>query len=136
MPDAAAGGALEAAQRIERLGDASGDATALPSGVARLAVTMPIVDGMMAGPMRSIAFSYILWLTPRSLFRAGDFFEDFGGGLGPDEGLGVGIVVVEVVHDGGFEFGDAVEDAAADALVGDLGEEALDQVEPRARRWA
>jgi transposase len=67
------------------------------------------------------------------LFRAGDFFEDFAGGLGPDEGLGVGIVVFEIVHDGAFELGDACEDAAADAVAGDLGEEPLDHVEPGRR---
>ena len=64
------------------------------------------------------------------MFRTGDFFEDFTGGLGPDEGLGIGIVVVEVIHDGGLELGDAREGAASNAVAGDLGEEALDHVEP------
>jgi hypothetical protein len=34
------------------------------------------------------------------LFRTGDFFEDFACRLGPDEGLGIGIVVLQVIHDG------------------------------------
>lgn len=42
------------------------------------------------------------------------------------------VVVVEIVHDGFLQFIDAFEDAAADALPGDLGKEPLDQVEPRA----
>jgi hypothetical protein len=32
---------------------------------------------------------------------------------------------------GSLELGNALEDAAADAVAGDLGEEALDHVEPR-----
>ena len=44
------------------------------------------------------------------------------------------IVVVEIIHDGLLQFVDALEDAAADAFSGDLGKEALDHVEPRARR--
>ena len=66
------------------------------------------------------------------MFRTGDFGEDFGGSLGPDVGLGLIVVFVEIVHDGLLQFIDALEDAAADAPSGDLGEEALDHVEPRA----
>jgi hypothetical protein len=35
--------------------------------------------------------------------RPGDFCEDFFGRFGPDKGLGVGIVMVEVLVDGSFE---------------------------------
>ena len=35
--------------------------------------------------------------------RTGDFCEDFFRGFGPDKGLGVGIVMVEVLVDGSFE---------------------------------
>jgi hypothetical protein len=42
-------------------------------------------------------------------------------------------VGIEVVADGVFEFGDAGEDAAPNALAGDLGKEALDQIEPGRR---
>ena len=66
------------------------------------------------------------------MFRTRDFTEDFDGSLGPDVGLGMAIVVVEIVHDGLLQFVDALEDAAADAFSGDLGKEALDHVEPRA----
>mgnify|MGYP003401668128 CR=1 FL=1 len=51
--------------------------------------------------------------------------KDDLGGLGPNEGFGVGVVVVEVVVDRLCKLGHAGEDAAADALFGDLGEEAL-----------
>src|SRR5260370_210471 len=44
-------------------------------------------------------------------------------------------MVVEVFLDGGFEFGDAFEDAASDAFCSDAPEEALDLVEPRRRCW-
>jgi hypothetical protein len=30
----------------------------------------------------------------------GRFTEDFGGSLGPDVGLGLTVVVIEIVHDG------------------------------------
>ena len=49
---------------------------------------------------------------------------------GPDERFGVGIVLVEVGFDGGLEFGDAVEHAAADGVFGDQAEEALDEIDP------
>ena len=39
-------------------------------------------------------------------------------------------MLFEVVHDRGLQLGDGVEGAATDAFFGDLGEEALDQVEP------
>ena len=68
------------------------------------------------------------------MFRTGDFTEYFGGSLGPDVGLGMAVVVVEIAHDGLLQFVDAFEDAAADALSGDLGKEPLDHVEPRAGR--
>jgi len=45
------------------------------------------------------------------LFRPGDFFEDLACGLCPDEEFGIGIVVLQVLHDGALEFGDAVEGA-------------------------
>ena len=60
------------------------------------------------------------------------FSEDFGRSLGPDIVLGLTVVFVEIVGDGLLQFIDALEDAAADALSGDLGKEALDHVGPRA----
>ena len=68
-----------------------------------------------------------------ALFRTGDLFEDLTGRLGPDEGLGVGIVVLQIVQDGALEFCDAFEGAASDAFSSDLGEEPLDHVEPGCR---
>ena len=59
------------------------------------------------------------------MFRTADFTEDFGGGLGPDVGLGLTVVFVEIVDDGLLQLIDAFEGAAADALSGDLGKEAL-----------
>ena len=55
------------------------------------------------------------------MFRACDFFEDGAGGSGPDERFGVGIVLSKIIHDRLLQVGDAVEDAAADPLFGDLG---------------
>ena len=58
------------------------------------------------------------------------FGEDGIGGLGPHEGFGLGIVLIEVVMDRVLEVGHAGEGAAPDAPGGDLGEDALDEVEP------
>jgi hypothetical protein len=57
---------------------------------------------------------------------ASRFVENNLGALGPHERLRVGIVAVEIVVDSALEFGHASERAAADALLRDLGEEALD----------
>jgi hypothetical protein len=63
----------------------------------------------------------------------GDFFEDWAGRPGPDEGLGVSIVVVQVFHDGVLEFGDALEGATANPVSSGLCEEPLDHGEPGGR---
>ena len=65
--------------------------------------------------------------------RAADFGKDLLGRFCPDEGPGMGIVMVEVVVDGRFEFGHRGEDTAPDAVMSDQAEEALDLVEPRCR---
>ena len=44
-------------------------------------------------------------------------------------------MLLQVAVDGGLEVGDRTEDAAADALAGHLGEEALDRIEPGPRGW-
>ncbi len=62
--------------------------------------------------------------------EVGGFFEDGLGGCGPDEGNRVLIVLGEIVVDGLLQ---AFEGAATDAFSGDLGEEALDHVEPGGR---
>jgi len=56
--------------------------------------------------------------------------EDVFGGFAPDEGLWLGVVLQQVVVDRVLEVVDAGVAAAADALCGDLGEEALDEVHP------
>ena len=59
-----------------------------------------------------------------------ELVEDDIGGFGPDEGLGVIVVLVDVAVDGGLEIDDGLEGAAADAPAGEDGEEALYGVEP------
>ena len=58
--------------------------------------------------------------------------EDIVGGFGPAEGLWVGVDGVEVGSDRGLQFRGRAVDAAADLLFGDVGEEALDLIDPRA----
>ena len=56
--------------------------------------------------------------------------EDVFGSLAPDEGIRLVVVLQQVVVDLVLEIVDAGVAAAADALCGDLGEEALDEVHP------
>ena len=58
-----------------------------------------------------------------------DAGEDGIGGLGPDEGLGLGVGLVDVGMDGRFEVGRAGEHALLQAPAGQEREPALDQVE-------
>jgi hypothetical protein len=59
-----------------------------------------------------------------------DGSKDVIGGLGPSERFGIGVVSVDERSDVSPEGGDAAIDAAADLLIGDEREEALDLVEP------
>lgn len=61
---------------------------------------------------------------------ASDSSDDFVGIGGPSEGLWLLIVLDEEAIDGGLEVDDRVEDAALEAPFRQLGEEALDGVEP------
>ena len=56
--------------------------------------------------------------------------EDIVGGFCPDEWLGLGVVLQQVVVDGGLQITDAGVAAASDAFRGDFGEEAFDEVQP------
>jgi hypothetical protein len=56
--------------------------------------------------------------------------QDVLGGCGPGEGLRPGVVLTEVVVDGGLEVIDAGIAAAADAFRRDLGEEPFHEVQP------
>jgi len=62
---------------------------------------------------------------------ASDFGEDGFGGGGPDIGLGIGVVGVEVCLDAGDQVGNTGEDTAAQVLVGEITKPAFDLVEPR-----
>ena len=60
--------------------------------------------------------------------------EDLRGRLRPDERPGVLVVGLDVLLQARFEVADGVEDAAADPLLRQRAEEALDQVQPRGTR--
>jgi len=55
------------------------------------------------------------------------------GGLCPDKGLGLGLVVRNVVVDGGGELGHAYEDTATNAVGGYFTEPTFNKIEPRRR---
>src|SRR5271170_4704030 len=79
----------------------------------------------------AIAVDYrTLVSCPGNKLRIADTGFDLMGGLGPDEGLGGLIPVVEEVGDGAFQLGDAGGAATANRLLADDAEPALDQVEP------
>ena len=62
--------------------------------------------------------------------RAAFAGDDVVGSFAPDEGLRLGVVLQQVIVDRFFEVIDAAIAPAADALCGDLGEEAFDEVHP------
>jgi len=79
---------------------------------------------------RELGVRYILVYRFQRLFRTDNLSEDVACRLCPDEGLGVGVMVLEVVHDRALQFCDAFESASAYAFFGDLGKKALNHVEP------
>ena len=56
--------------------------------------------------------------------------EDRIGSFCPDEGFGVGVVAKEIIVDRLLQLRDACECTAPNALGRDLGEKALDEIEP------
>jgi hypothetical protein len=64
------------------------------------------------------------------LFPAFDSGEDAAWVSSPDEGFWIGIGLGDEAVDGGLEFIDGSEDAACQASARELGEEALDGIEP------
>ena len=63
-------------------------------------------------------------------FDGGDDFVGIGG---PSEGFWVGIGLGDEAIDGGLQIDDGAEDATLQSSLGQLGEEALDGVEPGTR---
>src|SRR5260221_381035 len=93
----------------------------------------------MTAAFRLPDFSVVVWLKKNDKFSAlrSEVLAAAGGEalwVKEDEGPGIGIAAVEIVVDCLLELGDAPEDAAPDALGGDLGEEALDEIEPGCAR--
>ena len=60
---------------------------------------------------------------------------DLAGGLGPDEGFGIIVVLGDVAVDGGLEVDDRMEAAAPEPATAKGREERLDGIQPRARGW-
>ena len=60
------------------------------------------------------------------------FLEDGVGALGPHERLGRAVALAQIALDGGLEIGNGAENAAAQAFIGQFGEQPLDQIKPEA----
>ena len=69
------------------------------------------------------------------MFPAADLSDDGIWVCGPDKRFGIGIGFVQEAVDGGLEIGDAFEGAAFEPPPCQLGEEALDRVEPGGGGW-
>ena len=66
------------------------------------------------------------------MFPPDDFFDDAVEVGVPDEGFGGFIVGLDIAVDGLAQLGDGMEDAALEAVSGELGEEGFDRVDPGA----
>src|SRR5437868_4475512 len=64
--------------------------------------------------------------------QPGELCEDVACGPGPDEGLWIAVMFIEVAVDGGLQIDDGAEDPSSQALAGQSGEEIFDGVEPGA----
>jgi hypothetical protein len=64
-------------------------------------------------------------------FSIADGASDLTSGLGPSQGLGILVPVLEEARNRPLQLGDAVETAAPDGLLADHAEPTLDQVQPR-----
>ena len=74
---------------------------------------------------------HVLVLRPVNNFAEPlDLLEDRLCGCGPEEGPGVSVVVLYEMLDAADEFAHALEGTAADGLLGDEPEPALDLVQP------
>jgi hypothetical protein len=65
-------------------------------------------------------------------FSSFDLFEDIVCFGGPDEGLGLAVVLFDVSEDGLLKVFDAGEHAATELILGEVAEETLDHIEPTA----
>ena len=64
-----------------------------------------------------------------------DFEEDVAAGGFPDVTLGGEVALGEIAFDGAYKLGDTGKAALAHGVLGEVAEETLDQVHPRARGW-
>ncbi len=64
--------------------------------------------------------------------ETGDALQNLVRASGPNEGLGILVVHLDVLADGCFQFFHTSENTPSNALIGDLGKPAFHQVDPRA----
>jgi len=69
------------------------------------------------------------------LVPTSDGSDDFVGIGGPDEGFGGCVGVRNKAFDRGLQIDERAENAALQSPFGQLGEEALDRIEPGGRFW-
>ena len=67
----------------------------------------------------------------QSLSGSLHFFEDIGGGCGPDEWFGAFVVMIEVVLNRGDQFDHIAKDSTPETVRGKVAKEAFDHVQPR-----
>ena len=67
------------------------------------------------------------------MIGANDLLQDVASSLGPDERLGVGVVVGDVLADGRYQVRHTGEHPPAQPLDGDIAKEPLDHIQPGRR---
>ena len=97
----------------------------------RSSVKCTALMGVTPGWIGSSVKDTTLVVCLKNSFTLPDLAEDGLDGGAPHEWLRVGVVVGQVVFDGRDQFLHAAKDAAAKALLRQLAEPALDEVEPR-----
>ena len=90
---------------------------------------------MQQGPASVLTLSLGTCLRLQGSSGPFDLLQDFICGGCPDKGFRSIVVVSHVAVDGDLKIENTLEDTSADALSGDLTEEALDEIEPGGRSW-
>src|SRR5712692_5161191 len=102
----------------------------LPTVTARLIKSTWDQRNILISWERIAVFSASV-LSHKFVYKSGRRWQEFHGGFGPNEGLGMVISGFDIAADGVLQFAGGAMNTPPDLLFGQGGEPALDQVQPR-----